>query len=139
MEQKLMDTMDFELAMLIRRALSVQSEMRLGKLDRAAYLLLYLLKNKSLMGIKAIAEELRLDGSTISRQIASIEAKGYVERLPDPKDGRASLIQITPAGMEEFMLAKNARVQRFEEIFESWTEEEMVQFSTYLARLNHAE
>ncbi|WP_152391646.1 MarR family winged helix-turn-helix transcriptional regulator [Paenibacillus guangzhouensis] len=137
MEQKLMDTMDFELAMLIRRALSVQSEMRLGKLDRAAYLLLYLLKNNSPMGIKAIAEELRLDGSTISRQIAAIEAKGYVERLPDPKDGRASLIQITPAGNEEFMLAKNARVQRFEEIFDSWTEEEMKQFASYLARLNH--
>ena len=39
-----------------------------------------------------------VDVSVASRQLAVLERAGYVERRPDPRDGRASLLRLTAAG-----------------------------------------
>ncbi|OPA80286.1 MarR family transcriptional regulator [Paenibacillus selenitireducens] len=139
MNQELIEKLDLEMAMLIRKASSMAVEKRLGNLDRSGYLILHYLSRRSSQGIKALAEEFRLDASTMSRQIAALEGKGYVERLPDPNDGRASLFQITDLGSLEFSKAKEARIHRFHELFESWTEEEGLQFMELIGRLNRAD
>jgi DNA-binding MarR family transcriptional regulator len=36
--------------------------------------------------------------SVVSRQIGELEARGLVVRRPDPADGRAGLVRLTPAG-----------------------------------------
>jgi MarR family transcriptional regulator, 2-MHQ and catechol-resistance regulon repressor len=45
-----------------------------------------------------VAAELYLDKSTASRVIATLERKRYVRRASHPDDGRAVLLQATPAG-----------------------------------------
>jgi DNA-binding MarR family transcriptional regulator len=35
---------------------------------------------------------------SMTKVVASLEQQGYVERVPDPEDGRAALITATPAG-----------------------------------------
>lgn len=40
-----------------------------------------------------------VDQSVISRQIGELQARGLVCRRPDPTDGRAGLVRLTPAGL----------------------------------------
>lgn len=139
--QKHIEKLDFELAMLVRRASSITVEKRLGNLDRSGYLIIHYLERQVTQGqgMKAMAEEFRLDTSTMSRQIAALEAKGYVERFADPTDGRASLLQVTKSGKEEFQRARTARIDRFYELLTGWTDEEIDQFTTFIERLNHTD
>jgi len=51
--------------------------------------------------------------------VAELEAKGYVERVPDPADRRAKIIRLTPRGME----AKEAALEIFAAIEREWAEQ----------------
>src|SRR3712207_245908 len=46
----------------------------------------------------ALAVHTSVDASVASRQLSTRERGGYVERRPDPRDGRASLMQLTDQG-----------------------------------------
>jgi MarR family transcriptional regulator, 2-MHQ and catechol-resistance regulon repressor len=48
--------------------------------------------------LNELAGHLYLDKSTASRVIDALERKGYVERSPHPRDGRAVLLVVTEAG-----------------------------------------
>ena len=48
--------------------------------------------------MKPLAEKLGRDATTVSRQIAGLEAAGFVQRAPCPDDGRATVVNITRAG-----------------------------------------
>src|SRR5215213_10087652 len=48
----------------------------------------------------ALALQVGVDVSVASRQLAVLERLGYVERRPDPQDGRASLLRLTAAGAD---------------------------------------
>ena len=48
--------------------------------------------------MKALSEKLGRDATTVSRQVASLEEAGLVERSPCPDDGRATVVTITKAG-----------------------------------------
>jgi DNA-binding MarR family transcriptional regulator len=45
-----------------------------------------------------LALALALERSTVSRQATRLEELGFVRRVPDPEDARASLLEISPAG-----------------------------------------
>ncbi|MGZ4135559.1 MAG: MarR family winged helix-turn-helix transcriptional regulator [Tumebacillaceae bacterium] len=105
-----LELLEYELAILVRRITSMANEKKFGNLDRSAYLLLHKITAHSSAGVKMLAEELKLDISTVSRQLAALEQKGYVHRTPDPTDGRALLFQITELGCQEFTHAKQERM-----------------------------
>jgi DNA-binding MarR family transcriptional regulator len=132
-EEKDLELIDYELVVLIRRA-SLDKE--LGGLDRSTYTLLTQLSMNGPIGVKALANEFRLDISTISRQTSVLEAKGYVQRLPDPTDGRSSYFQVTEEGIRKVMEAKKARLARHAQLFKDWSDEERQKFGALLARLN---
>jgi len=48
---------------------------------------------------------------TMTKVVAALEQQGFVERFPDPDDGRAALISATPAGRE---LVESSRAQRLQ-------------------------
>ncbi|HYO13604.1 MAG TPA: MarR family transcriptional regulator [Thermoanaerobaculia bacterium] len=48
--------------------------------------------------LNELAAHLYLDKSTASRVVDALERKGYVERSPHPRDGRAVLLVATEAG-----------------------------------------
>jgi DNA-binding MarR family transcriptional regulator len=48
--------------------------------------------------MKSLAEMLGRDATTLSRQIAGLEAAGLVQRSPCPDDGRAFVVTVTKAG-----------------------------------------
>lgn len=125
-----------EVAYFLRRAESARKDA--GALDRSAYLLLGELAARGPLGIAALAALFQLDLSTASRQTAALEVKGLVERLPDPTDGRVSLLRITPRGRVQYQATRDARLALYAEILAGWSEQDRRQFGLYLARLNNA-
>jgi DNA-binding MarR family transcriptional regulator len=60
--------------------------------------LLYVLATHGAMRLGDLAEAMRLDASTVSRHMNQLGERGHIEREPDPEDGRARIIAISPAG-----------------------------------------
>lgn len=52
-----------------------------------------------------LAEAAQLTKQTVGSIVDQLEAAGYVERRPDPRDGRARLVQITTKGHELIQLS----------------------------------
>jgi DNA-binding MarR family transcriptional regulator len=53
-----------------------------------------------------LAEQAQVTKQTASLLIAAVEREGLVERVPDPTDGRARLIRLTPKGLAASMRAQ---------------------------------
>jgi DNA-binding MarR family transcriptional regulator len=138
MYEQSLETIELELAILIRRSTSVSSNKKLGNLDRSAYLLLRRIAHRGAAGVKVLAGEFQLDISTISRQAAALEQKGYLYRIPDPLDGRAYSLQITEVGTREYKEHKQARLERLEELINDWSEEEREIFGQLLKKFNQS-
>src|ERR1044071_6676628 len=56
------------------------------------------LVRRGAMTLNDLAAHLYLDKSTASRVVDALARKGYVARAPHPQDGRAVLLELTPAG-----------------------------------------
>ncbi|KZE69243.1 MarR family transcriptional regulator [Fictibacillus phosphorivorans] len=138
MGNPLLEKIELEMAVLVRRVTSITSKNKIGNLDRSAYLLMHELSVEGPSGVKTLAENLQLDTSTVSRQAASLEKKGYVSKIPDPTDRRAYFLQLTESGTSDFNEYKKARLDRFEILTEDWTDEERKQFGNLLKKFNQA-
>ncbi|MHA6760092.1 MarR family winged helix-turn-helix transcriptional regulator [Streptacidiphilus sp. PAMC 29251] len=57
---------------------------------------------------RTLADQTGTDPMTTSQVVRALEAKGLVERLPDPKDSRAKLVGITESGRAVLALAQPA-------------------------------
>jgi DNA-binding MarR family transcriptional regulator len=66
-----------------------------------------------------LAERSGFTKQAVGEVVADLEALGYVERVPDPEDGRAKTITLTRRGREA--LAAGRRV--FAEIEQRWVEQ----------------
>jgi DNA-binding MarR family transcriptional regulator len=65
-----------------------------------------------------LAESSGLTKQAVGEVVADLEGLGYVERAPDPEDGRAKLIKLTELGGE----ARRTAVEIFEDIERQWAE-----------------
>ena len=50
--------------------------------------------------MNGLADEMLLHGTTMTRMVDSLVARGLVERLTDPRDRRVVRVRLTPAGSE---------------------------------------
>ena len=67
-----------------------------------------------------VREKLKIDKGAAARRAASLEAKGYLERKPNPADGRSQLLFATKKAEE----LKNSKAQ-IETVFYEWLLEEL--------------
>ncbi|MEB3101262.1 MarR family winged helix-turn-helix transcriptional regulator [Ferviditalea candida] len=134
MHEHSMETIEIELAILARRLTS--NDKKVGNLDRSAYLLLHQISAHGSAGVKALAEEFHLDISTVSRQTAALEQKGYARKIPDPSDGRAYSLEITDKGAKQLHQYKQARMARVKELLKHWSEDERQLFGNLLTKFN---
>jgi DNA-binding MarR family transcriptional regulator len=65
-----------------------------------------------------LAERSRLTKQAVGEAVAELELKGYLERVPDPEDGRAKIIKLTPRGVEAALTGRRL----FAEIENEWAE-----------------
>jgi len=49
---------------------------------------------------RRLADQLQLSRAGISKTLAKLEGRGFIERAPNPADRRAALVTVTPAGAE---------------------------------------
>lgn len=54
----------------------------------------------------ALATQARITKQSMGELIEQLVSRGYVERVPDPEDGRARRIRITPRGRKASRLAR---------------------------------
>nr|WP_042183753.1 MarR family winged helix-turn-helix transcriptional regulator [Kibdelosporangium sp. MJ126-NF4]CEL15822.1 Transcriptional regulator, MarR family [Kibdelosporangium sp. MJ126-NF4]CTQ93747.1 Transcriptional regulator, MarR family [Kibdelosporangium sp. MJ126-NF4] len=129
-----------ELSVLFGRARSVSLSLAARihpELDAACYALLLHLGDIGPVRAADVVERTGLDKSTISRQIARLEELDLVERVADPHDGRARLVQLTDTGTQRLDTVRSDRRARLHAILDSWPTDEITTFSTLLAKLNH--
>jgi DNA-binding MarR family transcriptional regulator len=65
-----------------------------------------------------LAERSGLTKQAVGEAVAELERKGYLERVPDPEDGRAKIIKPTPRGVEAALSGRRL----FKEIEDEWGE-----------------
>ncbi|WP_343485965.1 MarR family transcriptional regulator [Allomuricauda sp. d1] len=63
----------------------------------------------------ALGPRMGMEATSLSRILKSIEERGYIERRPNPKDGRGVLIYLTALGLEKRKESKEV-VLRFNEV-----------------------
>jgi DNA-binding MarR family transcriptional regulator len=104
----------------------------------SAHVLLKQIRTDGPMRAATLSDALRSDPSTVSRQVAALVRDGLLERRPDPGDGRASLLVLTPEA--EALLAEHdqIRLTRFEQMLDGWTGPELRQFADMLSRFSDA-
>ncbi|MHA6531371.1 MarR family winged helix-turn-helix transcriptional regulator [Paenibacillus sp. BAC0078] len=132
------DVIELELAILVRRLISMTTYKKIANLDRSAYLLMHQIASHGSAGVKALSDEFHLDISTVSRQAAALEQKGYVRRIPDPVDGRAYNLQLTDVGEEVLQENRQARQDLIDKMLSRWSDGERVIFGELLRKFNAA-
>jgi Transcriptional regulators len=137
MENSPFSTLESQLSLFVRRAEAVRLSHIMGKeMDRSSYLILQYLEKAGAAGIKTISTTFQLDISTVSRQIAALEAKGLISRLTDPNDARISLLQLTEEAPALLAEVRAAREAFFQELLADWNEEEIRTFGNLMLKFN---
>ncbi|MCJ7702490.1 MAG: MarR family winged helix-turn-helix transcriptional regulator [Anaerolineales bacterium] len=75
-------------------------------------------------GVQTLAEGLNLATPTVSISIRQLEKIGLMERQPDPHDGRAVLLFLTPEGQELHQRTLQFRCQKFTSLLTGLTHQE---------------
>lgn len=109
-----------------------------GTLERSAYLALRHLAANGPSGINDIADHLRLDASTVTRQVLAMESAGLVTRERDEHDGRRAVITATPDGHTALAATRAARATVYGELLAEWPSADRRQLAALLERLNDA-
>jgi DNA-binding MarR family transcriptional regulator len=104
-------------------------------LDRAAYVILRHLEQDGPQNVSALAARLNLDGSTVTRQVTALQRDGLVERHPDPRDGRGTVIEPTEKGLTQVNAVRLARRALYDKMLHDWTREERAELARSLERL----
>ncbi|SEO90103.1 MarR family winged helix-turn-helix transcriptional regulator [Actinacidiphila rubida] len=137
----LFERLQHQVALFARRA----EQTRLGgvgkarnSMDRAAYLLLNRLDREGPMGVKALAEAMGIDSSTVTRQVAPLVDTGLVKRTSHPEDGRAVVLALSPRGRSRLEEVRDSRRRLMAQVTEDWTTQEREVFTGLLARFNTA-
>jgi DNA-binding MarR family transcriptional regulator len=50
-----------------------------------------------------LADRAMMTKQTVGEVVSDLEKRGYVERVPDPQDGRAKIIRLTPKGRDVYL------------------------------------
>jgi DNA-binding MarR family transcriptional regulator len=101
-------------------------------LDRALFPLLVRVGAMGPIGVVDLACQVGRDHSTVSRQIAKLEAQGLVARAPDGRDQRVRAAVITPEGRRVADQIAAARDRLFARLLDGWSETDRAD----LTRLN---
>ncbi|MET0765577.1 MAG: MarR family winged helix-turn-helix transcriptional regulator [Blastococcus sp.] len=132
------DRLTSSVSQLVRtgRHLSARAAGQLyGDLPSFGWALLLPLERDGDQRCSALAAHAGVDVSVASRQIAVLERSGYVERRPDPVDGRANLLRLTPAGETALAEARALRSEWALNALAGWDESEARLLSELLDRL----
>ncbi|MCW2580446.1 MAG: transcriptional regulator, MarR family [Blastococcus sp.] len=132
------DRLTASVAQLVRTGRHVSSRAAsqlYGDLPSFGWALLLPLERDGDQRCSALAAQAGVDVSVASRQLAALERAGHVERRPDPQDGRASLLSLTPAGAEAMSVTRVLRAEWALDALAGWHEDDARHLTDLLDRL----
>ena len=139
--EQVYELLQYQTALFARRA----ERVRMGgmsdqqnSLDRAAYLLLNRLDREGPVGVKALAQAMGIDSSTVTRQVAPLVEGALVDRVPNPNDGRAVLLALSSVGRERLEEVRVSRRALMRSLTADWPQEDRDQFCSLLTRFNQS-
>ena len=116
---------------LRRRAAAVHPELLV-----TGYRLLGVLSHRGALQQVEIAELLELDKAVVSRTVKQLEELGLVGRTPDPHDGRASRVALSPEADERLRSVNEHERAALRTKLSDWHPDEIGNLAALLARLN---
>jgi DNA-binding MarR family transcriptional regulator len=86
---------------------------------------LSVIEKRGPISVTALAEKEMVRPATMSRMVTALVDEGLVKRTEDKNDGRGVLVSATPKGRRVYQRAQEQRLQRFAEVLESLTDEQL--------------
>lgn len=103
-------------------------------LDRALFPLIVLIGRMQPVGVGELADRVGRDYSTVSRQVAKLEASGLVTRQAAAHDRRVTEASMTDAGKAMNVAIDAAREQMATKIFRQWSVDDLSSLATLMTR-----
>jgi DNA-binding MarR family transcriptional regulator len=88
--------------------------------------------------VSLLAERAQMSKQAMAQLVAHLEAHGYVERVPDPGDGRAKLVRATERGREVYAIARELMGEVEARLAERLGEAKLRRLRALLAELDAA-
>lgn len=85
----------------------------------------------------ALALALQVDKGMISRAIRELEALDLIRRVPDPNDGRSSVLSPTEEGTARLVEARRPHASLLARSLSSWSPQEIAHLSDLLHSVNN--
>lgn len=95
-----------------------------GDIDFSTFILLKTVAHLGPMRLSALAAELSLDASTVSRHVKSLEDAGLLERTSDPDDGRAFQVALSDEGAARIEAAGARRRELIGSLLADWDDQD---------------
>ena len=78
-----------------------------------------------------------MESTSLSRSLNKLEKSGYINRKPDPKDKRKSIIHLTKSGLAGREVAKEIVIGFNNKVFSHFNKSEMDTFFKILKKINN--
>jgi DNA-binding MarR family transcriptional regulator len=104
--------------------------------DKSVLTLLSHLMTVGPLRASELADRACLDLSTVSRHLSALESEGYLDRTPDPDDGRAYLLAVTKSGQRLVREAREQRLAMLADAMKDWSDSdrsELIRLTRQLA------
>ena len=85
-----------------------------------------------------MADAIQVSRATMTSTVGRLAQRQLVEVLPDPADGRGSLVTLTKTGMSAVDAALEDLLGREEELLSALTKEEQIDLARLLSKLVNA-
>jgi DNA-binding MarR family transcriptional regulator len=86
------------------------------------------------MTVGGIADQLAVDPSVASRMVSDCISSGYLRRMASQRDGRRTVLELTPEGVALRDLFRTRQRQMFEYITREWPDSERLEFARLLLK-----
>lgn len=133
------ERLERSLALLGRRAGPLHAVLadRAGvSLDRVACLVLKAVAAGRSVRITDLARDLGVEVPTMSRHVANLTQAGYLQKTPDPTDGRVWWVELTAKADDTLERLEDVRRQVLSKVFSSWTRSDRDTFVDLLDRFS---
>jgi DNA-binding MarR family transcriptional regulator len=89
-------------------------------------------------GVRAsdLVGDLYVHKSTISRAVSTLEQLGLIDRVTDPRDGRAQVLTVPKEASERIQAFREQSQEQLGELLADWKPDEVATFVRQLTRLN---
>ncbi|MDJ1131792.1 MarR family winged helix-turn-helix transcriptional regulator [Streptomyces iconiensis] len=101
----------------------------------ASAAVLMLLSKHGEMRTSRLAELMAIDMSVTSRHVTHVADRGWIDRHPDPQDGRSRLLRISESGERFLDELSTQTVELLAAHLRDWNDEDVAHLNSLLSRL----